>query len=157
MRAGGGGFLGTAPAVWLAVGACLLAGAPAAGAADPGRWTLTGRATVPLEYYQGVASDGAGPRSLFFDGVDFGLYRTDASLNETGRNDNVYPPQVTGSEGYNHIGDIAYDSREGGRVLLPTECYYPGAAPGQPDPNNTCRTGSIGVADPGTLRWRCYV
>jgi hypothetical protein len=79
------------------------------------------------------------------------------SLHENGRTEDVIPPAVTASEGYNHIGDIAFDAREGGRVLLPMECYYPEAAPGQSDPNNTCRTGSIAVADPQTLQWRYYV
>jgi hypothetical protein len=140
--------------VALAVVVALGASAAPAGAADPGRWTLTGRSTVPLEYYQGVTS---GQSSLFFNGIHFGLYRTDMSLHETGRADDVIPPSVTASEGYNHIGDIAFDAREGGRVLLPMECYYPEAAPGQSDPNNTCRTGSIAVADPQTLQWRYYV
>jgi hypothetical protein len=141
-------------AACLAVAASVGAAATPAGAADPGRWTLTGKSTIPLEYYQGVASGGS---SLFFNGIHLGLYRTDASLHENGRADDVIPPQVTASEGYNHIGDIAFDAREGGRVLLPMECYYPEAAPGQSDPNNTCRTGSIAVADPQTLQWRYYV
>jgi hypothetical protein len=123
--------------------------------ADPGRWTETGRSTVPLNYYQGVASDPA--RRLFFNGIYTGLYRTDPFLNETARNDDVIPPDVHARENYNHIGDIAWDAREGGRILLPMECYYPRAAPGQDDPNNTCNTGSIGVADPNTLQWRYYV
>jgi hypothetical protein len=120
----------------------------AAQAADPGRWTLTGSSTMPLYYYQGVTSDPAG--HFYFDGIDVGLYRTDAQLNEQARNDDVIPPAVTATEGYNHIGDISRDDREGGRILLPLECYYPPAG-------NTCGTGSIGVADPATLRWRYYV
>jgi hypothetical protein len=131
--------------------------APAAHAADPGRWTLTGRSTVPLEYYQGIAADRPSQPNVFFSGIHVGLYRTDSDLQETGRSNDVIPPQVTATERYNHIGDIAYDAREGGRVLLPMECYYPQAAPGQSDPNNTCRTGSIAVADPKTLQWRYYV
>src|SRR5205807_1181353 len=46
---------------------------------------------------------------------------------------------------------------EGGRLLLPTECYYPGTKGPGDDPANTCKTGSIGVADPKTLAWRYYV
>ena len=134
--------------------AALGLGAPAH-AADPGRWTETGRSTVPLYYYQGVAADPQ--RRVFFNGIYTGLYRTDAQLNETGRNDYVFPVDVFAREQYDHIGDIDWDAREGGRVLLPTECYYPGAAPGEDDPNNTCKTGSIGVADPDTLAWRYYV
>jgi len=125
-----------------------LLAAGSARAADPGRWTETGASTMPLYYYQGVTSDPV--RSLYFDGIDFGLYRTDAELRETGRNDDVIPPSVTAREGYNHIGDLSWDGSEGGRVLLPLECYYPPAG-------NTCKTGSIGVADPRSLQWRYYV
>src|SRR2546423_2780922 len=133
-----------------AVLAIVLWGAFAASAlaADPGRWTLTGGTTMPLYYYQGVTHDPAG--SFYFDGIDVGLYRTDSQLNETGRNDDVIPPDVHARENYNHIGDISWDAAEGGRVLLPLECYSPPAG-------NTCKTGSIGVADPATLRWRYYV
>ncbi len=120
-------------------------------AADPGRWRETGRSTMPLYYYQGITSDPE--QNFFFDGIHFGLYRTDSELNETGRNDDVIPPAVTATEGYNHIGDISWDAAEGGRILLPLECYYPGA----PNGGNTCRTGSIGVADPASLQWRYYV
>src|SRR3954453_15310735 len=126
----------------------LLAPARAASAADPGRWVETGRSTLPLYDYQGVTSDPA--RNFYFDGIDFGLYRTDSQLSETGRNDDVIPPDVHAREHYNHIGDISWHAAEGGRVLLPLECYYPPAG-------NTCNTGSIGVADPATLRWRYYV
>src|SRR4051794_22632943 len=129
----------------LAASAALTSGAFAA---DPGRWTFTGGSTLPLYYYQGVTHDPAG--NFYFDGIDFGLYRTDSQLNETARNDDVIPPDVHLREHYNHIGDITWDRQEGGRVLLPLECYYPPAG-------NTCNTGSIGVADPTTLRWRYYV
>ena len=125
-----------------------LAGPAVAHGADPGRWTFTGASTMPLYYYQGVTSDPAG--HFYFDGVDFGLYRTDFQLQEQARNDDVIPPAVTASEGYNHIGDISWDAQESGRIILPLECYYPPAG-------NTCGTGSFGVADPVTLRWRYYV
>ncbi|MBA2505205.1 MAG: hypothetical protein H0V29_04580, partial [Thermoleophilaceae bacterium] len=136
--------------------ACLLAALPVGSqAADPGRWVETPRSTVPLYYYQGVGSDPQ--RNLYFNGVYTGLYRTDIQLRESARTDDVIPPAVHVAEQYNHIGDIAWDAREGGRILLPMECYYPQAAPGEKDPNNTCKTGSIGVADPQTLQWRYYV
>ena len=54
------------------------------------------------------------------------------------------PLDVYLRERYNHIGDITWDKREGGRVLLPLECFLPFFG-------NICRTGSIGVADPETL------
>jgi hypothetical protein len=127
-------------------GLCAWAGS--AQAADPGRWVETGKTTIPLYYYQGVTSDPG--RNFYFDGVDFGLYRTDGELNETARKDDVIPPAVHASENYNHIGDLTWDAREGGRLLLPMECYYPPAG-------NTCNTGSFGVADPRTLEWRYYV
>ena len=140
-----------APAVVLALAACALAAPGAAGAADPGRWTLTGTTSLPIVYYQGVTADPQ--RNLYFDGVFVGLYRTDPALTETARNDDVIPPEVHLREGYNHIGDISWDAREGGRVLLPLECYVPNG----PNNGNPCLTGSIGVADPRTLQWRYYV
>jgi hypothetical protein len=125
--------------------------APAAQAADPGRWRGVSADRIPLPYYQGMASDP--DQHFFFDGVFVGLHRTTATLAQRASIDNVIPPAVTAREGYNHIGDITWDARGGHRVLLPLECYYPGT---QPDAN-TCHTGSIGVADAGSLRWRYYV
>jgi hypothetical protein len=139
-----------AAALLLAAVAVLAVAAPAR-AADPGRWRQTGLSRVPLTYYQGVTSDGRG--HFFFDGIFVGLYRADARLDEQARNDDVIPPAVSSTEGYNHIGDITYDPAEGGRILLPMECYYPGT----PGDANTCHTGSFGVADPATLGWRYYV
>ncbi len=135
------------------VAACALLAilASSAAAADPNRWAETGRSTIPIYYYQGVTSDPE--TNLFFDGVYSGLYRTDSQLRETARNDDVIPPAVRATESYNHIGDITWDAGEGGRILLPLECYYPGT----PGGGNTCQTGSIGVADPQTLAWRYYV
>ena len=139
--------------LWVALLAVAAACVPAATAhaADPGRWTLTGATRLPLVYYQGVTLDPTG--SLYFDGVDVGLYRTDPAFTETGRNDDVIPPDVHLREGYDHIGDIAWDRQEGGRILLPLECYVPGG----PNGGNPCLHGSIGVADPATLQWRYYV
>lgn len=143
--------LRTAAAVLAAAtlaGPLALAAAGPAWAADPGRWQEVSHDDVPLYDYQGVAHDPSG--RFYFDGVDFGLYRTGPDLTEQARNDDVIPPAVTATEGYNHIGDIDYDSAEGGRVLLPLECYYYQAG-------NTCKTGAFGVADPETLQWRYYV
>jgi hypothetical protein len=119
-----------------------------ASARDPGRWTLTGWSSVPNTYWQGVATAGPG-RPLFFSGLFTGLHRTARSLRQTGSVDPVIPPAVLATEGYNHVGDIGY---QGGRVLLPLECYYPNL----PDPN-TCDRGSIGVADPATLAFQYHV
>ena len=126
-----------------------LALAPAAHAAD--RWRGLSATRIPLPWYQGVAADP--DHRLFFDGVFVGLHRADDSLRQRASVDNAIPPAVTAREGYNHIGDITWDARDDGRLLLPLECYYPGTTP---DPN-TCHTGSIGVADPGSLRWKYYV
>jgi hypothetical protein len=126
----------------------LLAVARSAPAAKQTGWAETGHSTVPLEYFQGVTSDQQ--RRLYFDGVFTGLYRTDSNLVEQARNFNVIPADANQREGYNHVGDITWDKREGGRVLLPLECFFPFIG-------NFCRTGSIGVADAETLQWRYYV
>jgi hypothetical protein len=122
--------------------------APAA-ARDPGRWTLTGWSSVPNNYWQGVTEQGPG-QPLFFSGVFTGLHRTAPNLHQTGSVDPVIPPLVLATEGYNHVGDIGF---QGGRVLLPLECYTPGG----PNGGNTCGHGSIGVADPTTLAFQYHV
>lgn len=138
--------------IWASTMAAALAclAPAAASAADPGRWDEVGRSTVPLNYFQGIASDPGG--DLYFDGINVGLYRTSAQLTEEAAVANAIPAAVSAApptgEGYNHLGDIAYNN---GRVLLPLECYYPGAG------GNTCQTGAIGVADPGDLSWDYYV
>jgi len=137
-------------AVALLVLATCLAAAPAR-AADPGRWRLTGTTTLPILYYQGVTADPG--RNFYFDGIYVGLYRTDPGFTETGRTADVIPPDVHAREGYNHIGDISWDRAEGGRILLPLECYVPNG----PNGGNPCLHGSIGVADPRTLQWRYSV
>jgi hypothetical protein len=137
-------------AAWIVAVVALLAGVTTgpARAEDPGRWVETGLSTIPFEYFQGITSD---PQdNLYFDGFFVGLYRTTPALNETARNVSAIPLEVYQREGYNHIGDITWDEREGGRVLLPLECYLPGIG-------NYCGHGAIGVADPGTVQWRYYV
>lgn len=114
-------------------------------ASPPERWTEVGRSEIPLYYYQGMTHDEAGNR--YFTGIHVGLYRTDGELNETGRNDDVIPPEVHLREQYNHVGDLSY---HGGKLYLPLECYYPPAG-------NTCKTGAIGVADADTLKMEHYV
>lgn len=138
-------------ALFVLVLAALACWPATARAADPHRWKLTGFSRIPFVYYQGVTTDHAG--HLFFDGIFSGLYRADLHLTQQAGNDNVIPPTVTATEGYNHIGDISWDARGGGRVLLPLECYYPNL----PGDANSCHTGSFGVADPVTLAWRYYV
>ena len=96
-----------------------------AGAKDPGRWTLSGWSSVSNFYWQGVTS--AGPTApLYFSGPVEGLYRTDRFLNETAAISPAIPASVRAVEGYNHVGDISFDGRDGRRVLLPLECYDPG-------------------------------
>jgi len=127
------------------------AGQSAATPGDPGRWRETGRTEGAIYYMQGVTADLQ--RNFYWGGTFFGLYRSDDSLKETGANHAVIPPEVMANEGYNHSGDPSWDPREGGRILLPLECFYPG----HPNGDNTCMTGAIGVADPVTLQWRYYV
>jgi len=126
----------------------LVCSAPAS-ARDPGRWTLTGWSSVPNVYWQGVTTPGPG-KPLFFSGFANGLHRTTRALRQTATVEPAIPPSVTAAEGYNHVGDVGY---QGGRVLLPLECYTPGG----PNGGNTCGTGSIGVADPATLAFQYYV
>ena len=132
--------------------AAMLVLAAPADARDPGRWTLTGYSSVSNSYWQGVSSP-PGARSVFFSGLQQGLYRTAPSLAERAALDPAIPPALLATEGYNHVGDISWDRAEGGRVLLPLECFTPGA----PNGGNTCGTGSFGVADPATLAFRYYV
>jgi hypothetical protein len=134
----------------LVLATCLAAAAPAR-PADPGRWRVTGTTTLPILYYQGVTVDPA--RNFYFDGIYVGLYRTTPGFTETARTADVIPPDVHAREGYNHIGDISWDRAEGGRILLPLECYVPNG----PNGGNPCLHGSIGVADPRTLQWRYSV
>jgi hypothetical protein len=138
-------------ALWIAalgLALALVLSAPAA-ARDPGRWTLTGWSSVSNFYWQGVTTQGPG-KPLFFSGLVTGLHRTTPKLRQTRSVDPVIPLSVAAAEGYNHVGDVGY---QGGRVLLPLECYTPGG----PNGGNTCGTGSIGVADPRTLAFRYYV
>ena len=132
----------------VALGLALVVTAPAA-ARDPGRWTLSGWSSVPTNYWQGVTTAGPG-KPLFFSGIFTGLHRTERSLRQNGSVDPVIPAEVKAAEGYNHVGDIGY---QGGRVLLPLECYTPGG----PNGGNTCGTGSIGSANPDTLAFQYYV
>jgi hypothetical protein len=122
---------------------------PSATAKDPARWLLTGATSVPVPYWQGLTSDPA-ERRVFFAGVFEGLWRTTSLLKQTAGVPGAIPPAVKTSEGYNHIGDPTWNPDEGGRVLLPLECFTPGVG-------NTCGTGSFGVADPDTLGFRYYV
>jgi hypothetical protein len=132
-----------------ALAAALAMAGPAA-AADPGRWRLAQADEVPLSYFQGVTHSAAG--SWFFDGITVGLFRTDRSLRQKAQNANALAPDLV-AQGFNHIGDLTWDAREGGRLLLPLECYVPG----QPNGGNTCGRGAIAVADPATLAPRYAV
>jgi RTX calcium-binding nonapeptide repeat (4 copies) len=118
---------------------------------DAPAWQQVELSRMPKYYYQGITSDRLG--NFYFDGVYSGLYRTDARLNEQQANEHAIPADVRDTEGFNHIGDITWDKAEGGRLLLPLECFYPKRGRN----SNTCQTGAIGVANPRTLRWRYYV
>jgi hypothetical protein len=127
-----------------------LALAGPASAADPGGWRLAQADSVPLNYFQGLTHSAAG--SLFFDGISQGLFRTDRDLRQRAQNADAIAPDLA-AQGFNHIGDLTWDAREGGRLLLPLECYVPGS----PNGGNTCGRGAIEVADPATLRPRYAV
>ncbi len=137
------------PAAVAALAALALALPARAAAQDPGRWLLTGASSLPITYWQGLTSNPGGS-DAYFVGVFQGLWRTDPQLVQTAGNPAEIPGWVTAAEGYNHIGDPTWNPGDGGRVLLPMECYSPSAG-------NTCGTGAFGVADPETLAFRYYV
>lgn len=128
----------------------VLAIAPAARGADPGRWVMTGASSVPATYWQGLTSNPA-DTNFFFVGIFRGLWKTNTRLGQTAGVNDAIPASVAQTEGYNHIGDPTWKPGDGGRVILPMECYDP--ASGQ----NTCSKGAFGVADPATLAFRYYV
>jgi hypothetical protein len=132
-----------------AVVATVFVSAAPARADGPGRWLLTGASSVPVTYWQGLTSDPAESR-LYFTGIFEGLWRTTPTLRETAGIASAIPSDVKQREGYNHIGDPTWNAGDGGRVILPLECFTPGVG-------NTCGTGSFGVADPETLAFRYYV
>jgi hypothetical protein len=140
----------SALAVLATVLALALAAVPPALARDPGRWLLTGASSVSVNYWQGLTSDPANER-IYLTGIFQGLWRTTPLLRQTSGVPNAIPPAVAESEGYNHIGDPTWNPGEGGRVVLPLECFNPATG------ENTCGTGSFGVADPATLGFRYYV
>src|SRR4029079_19005231 len=107
-------------AALIAALAAAVAAAPAA-AADPGVWIKTSQLTKPAYYRQGIASNTA-TGDVFFSGSFAGLYRTPNGT-EVVSNTSPIPKDVADSEKYNHIGDIDFDSGEGGRLLLPLESY----------------------------------
>ena len=119
--------------------------APAA-AQGADAWRVTGRTTLPVLYWQGVAFDGLGDG--WYTGPTFGLWATTPALRQRA---GVGSALATG-EPFNHIGDLDYDTRENGRLLLPLECYNPAATPA-----NFCGVGAVGVADPVTLARRYTV
>jgi hypothetical protein len=129
--------------------ALMLGAAAPAGAADPGKWLLTGASSVPANYWQGLTTDPQ-ESQIFFIGVFQGMWRTTPALHQTAGVSQEIPSSVTQSEGYNHIGDPTWNPGDGGRVILPMECYSPVSG-------NTCGHGAFGVADPSTLAFRYYV
>jgi hypothetical protein len=136
-------------AALMATAVTALAAAPAVRAQDPGEWLLTGASSVPNSYWQGLTSS-PDESTVFFTGFNQGLWQTTPTLRETAGVANEIPADVKQAEGYNHIGDPTWNPGDGGRVVLPLECFTAGVG-------NFCGTGSFGVADPATLAWRYHV
>ena len=65
-----------------AVLAATLGLASTASARDPGRWLLTGASSIPIDYWQGLASDPSDSH-LFFIGPFQGLWETTPQLKQT--------------------------------------------------------------------------
>lgn len=146
--------MGRARALFFLVAAVFLATlalASTASARDPGKWLLTGASSIPNDYWQGLTSDPS-DTNVFFIGPSQGLWQTSPQLVQSAGVSREIPASVKKSVGYNHIGDPTWLPGEGGRVLLPMECYNPAA-----DPSNTCGKGAFGIADPQTLAFRYYV
>ena len=134
-----------------AVLAAALALASTASARVKGDWVLTGGSSVPVDYWQGLTSDPSDSQ-LFFIGPFQGFWRTDPQLVQNAGASKEIPTSLTKGVGYNHIGDPTWLDGEGGRIVLPMECYNPSA-----NPTNTCGKGAFGIADPDTLAFRYYV
>jgi hypothetical protein len=128
-----------------------IAFAGTASARDPGRWVLTGASSIPQDYWQGLTNS-PDTSSIFFIGPAQGLWQTDPQLVQTAGVDKEIPTDLRHSVGYNHIGDPTWLGGEGGRIVLPMECFNPSA-----DPTNTCGKGAFGIADAKTLAFRYYV
>jgi hypothetical protein len=131
--------------------AATLAIASTASARDPGRWVLTGASSVPQDYWQGLTNT-PDTSNIFFIGPAQGLWQTDPQLVQTAGVDKEIPTDLRHSVGYNHIGDPTWLGGEGGRIVLPMECFNPSA-----NPTNTCGRGAFGIADAQTLAFRYYV
>jgi hypothetical protein len=131
--------------------AALLAFATSASARDPGRWVLTGASSIPSNYWQGLTTPPSA-ESVYFIGPAQGLWQTNPQLVQTAGVDKEIPTDLRHDIGYNHIGDPTWLPGEGGRVVLPMECFNPAA-----NPSNTCGKGAFGIANPQNLAFRYYV
>jgi hypothetical protein len=131
--------------------AALLAFASTASARDPGRWVLTGASSIPIVYWQGLTNN-PDASSTFFIGPLQGLWQTTPQLVQTAGVSNEIPTDLRHDIGYNHIGDPTWLAGEGGRIVLPMECFNPSATP-----SNTCGKGAFGIANAQTLAFRYYV
>ena len=129
----------------------LLAFAQSASARDPGRWVLTGASSIPSNYWQGL-TNAPSAESVYFIGPAQGLWQTSPQLVQTAGVDKEIPTDLRHDVGYNHIGDPTWLSGEGGRIVLPMECFNPSA-----NPSNTCGKGAFGIASARTLAFRYYV
>jgi hypothetical protein len=134
-----------------AILAALLALASTASARDPGRWVLTGASSIPTDYWQGL-TNAPSAESVYFIGPAQGLWQTTPQLVQTAGVDKEIPTDRRHDVGYNHIGDPTWLDGEGGRIVLPMECFNPSA-----NPSNTCGKGAFGIANAQTLAFRYYI
>jgi hypothetical protein len=104
-----------------------------------------------LNYWQGLTTSPS-ENDIFFIGPAQGLWQTTPQLVQTAGVDKEIPTDLRHTVGYNHIGDPTWLGGEGGRIVLPMECFDPSA-----NPSNTCGKGAFGIADPQTLAFRYYV
>lgn len=125
--------------------------ASTAAARDPDRWILTGASSLPNEYWQGLTSSPS-EADVYFVGVFQGLWETTSRFVQIAGVSQEIPTDVTQRKGYNHIGDPTWLDGEGGRIVLPMECFNPNA-----NPSNTCGKGAFGIANAQTLAFRYYV
>lgn len=127
-----------------------LVATPAAGASGTSRWRYVGSTETPRSWYQGIVG---GARAAFFSGTRGEIFESNFGFGDRQERTKSMPASVSKASGYNHVGDLGWIHRGGAHLLLPLECYTPGATPD----GNTCGTGAIAVVDAKTFGWQHVV